>query len=199
MQPVTIRRLQLPSVLCRAISRIVSIDSCFAESMNAQVLTIRTSASAASGVSSWPACCDSPSITSESTRFFGQPSEIIPTFTLHRILDIMSSTMSSTDRLDIASILKGTIPIGAVITVRGWVRTRRDSKAGLSFIHVHDGSCFDPLQVVAPAGLANYESEIKKITSGCSVIATGTLTASQGQAQAQELQAQSVAIVGWVD
>ena len=97
--------------------------------------------------------------------------------------------MSSNDRVDIASILKGTIPIGAAVTVRGWVRTRRDSKAGLSFIHVHDGSCFDPLQVVAPADLPNYESEIRKLTSGCSVIATGTLTASQGQAQAVEVQA----------
>jgi len=111
----------------------------------------------------------------------------------------MNSPMSSNDRVDIASILAGTVAVGTAVAVRGWVRTRRDSKAGLSFIHVHDGSCFDPLQVVAPAGLANYESEIRKITSGCSVIATGTLTASQGQAQALELQAESVQIVGWVD
>ncbi|HEY7287869.1 MAG TPA: asparagine--tRNA ligase [Vicinamibacterales bacterium] len=107
--------------------------------------------------------------------------------------------MSSSDRIEIKSILNGTVPVGAHVTVRGWVRTRRDSKAGLSFIHVHDGSCFDPLQVVAPAGLPNYESEIKRLTSGCSVIATGTLTASQGQGQSVELQAQSVEVVGWVD
>jgi asparaginyl-tRNA synthetase len=68
----------------------------------------------------------------------------------------MDATMSSTDRVDVASILKGTIPVGTVVTVRGWVRTRRDSKAGLSFVHVHDGSCFAPLQVVAPADLPNY-------------------------------------------
>ncbi len=80
MQPVTISRRQAPSVLCRAISRMVSIDSCLAESMKAQVLTTSTSASAASCVSSCPACCASPSITSESTRFFGQPSEIRPIF-----------------------------------------------------------------------------------------------------------------------
>ena len=107
--------------------------------------------------------------------------------------------MSSSDRIEIKSILNGTVPVGAHVTVRGWVRTRRDSKAGLSFIHVHDGSCFDPLQVVAPADLPNYESEIKRLTSGCSVIAAGTLTASQGQGQAVELQAQSVEVVGWVD
>src|SRR5919201_588655 len=107
--------------------------------------------------------------------------------------------MLTTDHIDVASILKGKVPTGAHLTVHGWVRTRRDSKAGLSFIHVHDGSGFDPLQVVAPAGLPNYESEIKRLTSGCSVIASGTLTASQGQGQAVELQAQSVEVVGWVD
>ncbi|HZR22565.1 MAG TPA: asparagine--tRNA ligase [Vicinamibacterales bacterium] len=101
--------------------------------------------------------------------------------------------------MSIASILKGDVPVGSRATVRGWVRTRRDSKAGLSFIHVHDGSCFDPLQVVAPASLANYENEIRKLTTGCSVIATGTLAASQGQGQTVELQAESVEVVGWVD
>ena len=59
------------------------------------------------------------------------------------------------------------------------------------YVHVHDGSCFDPLQVVAPAALVNYESEVKKLTSGCSVIATGPLAASQGQGQAGEGQALS--------
>jgi len=101
--------------------------------------------------------------------------------------------------VDVASILKGNVPAGTHLTVRGWVRTRRDSKAGLSFIHLHDGSCFDPIQVVAAAALPNYESEVKKLTSGCSVVATGTLTASQGQGQAVELQAESIQVVGWVD
>ncbi len=101
--------------------------------------------------------------------------------------------------MDVASILKGNVPTGTHLTVRGWVRTRRDSKAGLSFIHLHDGSCFDPIQVVAVAALPNYESEVKKLTSGCSVVATGTLTASQGQGQAVELQAESIQVVGWVD
>jgi asparaginyl-tRNA synthetase len=104
-----------------------------------------------------------------------------------------------TDHVDVASVLKGKVPTGTQVTLRGWVRTRRDSKAGLSFIHLHDGSCFDPVQVVAPAALPNYESEIKRLTSGCSVVATGTLTPSQGQGQAVELQADSVQVVGWVD
>jgi asparaginyl-tRNA synthetase len=63
--------------------------------------------------------------------------------------------MSNDSVVDVASALKGKVPTGTQVTVRGWVRTRRDSKAGLSFIHVHDGSSFDPLQVVAPAALPN--------------------------------------------
>jgi len=101
--------------------------------------------------------------------------------------------------VDVASLLKGKVPTGTSVTVKGWVRTRRDSKAGLSFIHVHDGSGFDPIQAVAPATLPNYETEIKRLTSGCSVIVTGMLTASQGQGQAVEIQAESVEVVGWVD
>src|ERR687892_2674686 len=107
--------------------------------------------------------------------------------------------MTDAPHVDIASLLKGARPVGSRVTVRGWVRTRRDSKAGLSFVHVHDGSCFDPIQVVAPAQLPNYESEVKKLTSGCAVIANGVLVQSQGQGQALEVQADHVEVVGWVD
>jgi asparaginyl-tRNA synthetase len=107
--------------------------------------------------------------------------------------------MPTADYTDISGLLKGRIPVGTHVTVRGWVRTRRDSKAGLSFIHLHDGSCFDPIQVVAPAQLPNYESDVKRLTSGCAVIATGTLVQSQGQGQAVEVQADQVEVVGWVD
>ncbi|KRA52755.1 asparagine--tRNA ligase [Pseudoxanthomonas sp. Root65] len=95
--------------------------------------------------------------------------------------------------------LAGKLPAGGEVTVRGWVRTRRDSKAGLSFVNVSDGSCFAPIQVVAPDSLANYESEIKHLTTGCAVVATGTLVASQGQGQSFEIQASSVEVVGWVE
>ncbi|GAB3093309.1 asparagine--tRNA ligase [Lysobacter terrae] len=95
--------------------------------------------------------------------------------------------------------LAGKLPAGGEVTVRGWVRTRRDSKAGLSFVNVSDGSCFAPIQVVAPATLANYESEVKHLTTGCAVIATGTLTPSQGQGQAFEIQASKLEVVGWVE
>jgi len=95
--------------------------------------------------------------------------------------------------------LAGKIPAGGEVTVRGWVRTRRDSKAGLSFVNVSDGSCFAPIQVVAPSTLGNYESEVKRLSAGCAVIATGILVASQGQGQSFEIQAGSVEVVGWVD
>jgi asparaginyl-tRNA synthetase len=101
--------------------------------------------------------------------------------------------------VSVQQALSGELVAGSEVTVRGWVRTRRDSKAGLSFVNLSDGSCFDPIQVVAPATLANYESEVKRLSAGCAIIATGTLAASQGQGQAFELQASRVEVVGWVD
>ena len=99
----------------------------------------------------------------------------------------------------IADVLAGRRPTGSRATVQGWIRTRRNSKAGLSFLHLHDGSCFDALQVVAPAALANYEDEVLRLTAGCAVTVTGTLAPSQGQGQAVELLADSIIVVGWVD
>src|SRR5881392_3628485 len=101
--------------------------------------------------------------------------------------------------LSVRSILGGRAPADQPVTVRGWVRTRRDSKAGLSFVNVSDGSCFAPIQVVAPATLPNYETEIKRLTAGCAVIARGTLAPSQGQGQNFEIQAQHIEVVGWVE
>ena len=99
----------------------------------------------------------------------------------------------------IAAILAGRTAVGAQATIQGWIRTRRDSKAGLSFLAVHDGSCFDALQVVAPATLGNYQDEVLHLTAGCAVSVTGTVAASQGQGQAVELLADEITVVGWVD
>ncbi len=101
--------------------------------------------------------------------------------------------------VSVKQALSGGIPASSEVTVRGWVRTRRDSKAGLSFVNVSDGSCFDPIQVVAPNTLANYADEIVKLTAGCAVIATGTLVPSQGKGQAFEIQGTKVEVVGWVE
>ncbi len=90
---------------------------------------------------------------------------------------------------------------GTALTVKGWVRTRRDSKAdgGLSFLAVHDGTCHDPIQVVVRSGLANYQSDVQRLSSGCAVEVDGTLIASQGSKQAVEVAASALRVVGWVD
>ncbi len=98
----------------------------------------------------------------------------------------------------IKACLEGQVALGHTVTVQGWVRTRRDSKAGFSFIALHDGSCFAPIQIVAPQTLHNYQ-QILKLTAGCSLTATGTLVASQGGGQNVELQAETIHIIGWVE
>ena len=101
--------------------------------------------------------------------------------------------------ISVQQALAGKVPLGGEVAVRGWVRTRRDSKAGLSFVNVSDGSCFAPIQVVAPADLPNYESEVKRLTAGCAVVAHGTLVQSQGQGQSFEIQASGIEVIGWVE
>lgn len=98
----------------------------------------------------------------------------------------------------VRQILTGTVAPGATVRVRGWVRTKRDSKAGVSFVHVSDGSCFDPLQVVVPNTLANYATDVARLTTGCAIEAEGELVASQGQHQKVEVRATSLRVVGWV-
>ena len=88
---------------------------------------------------------------------------------------------------------------GKQITVRGWVRTRRDSKAGFSFINIHDGSSFEPIQVVADNTLANYDSEILKLTTACAVICSGKLVEGGGKNKTNEVQATRVEVIGWVE
>lgn len=99
----------------------------------------------------------------------------------------------------VEQMFSGTIPVGSEVTVRGWVRTRRDSKAGLSFVSVSDGSCFAAIQVIIPAHLANYEAEVRKLTAGCAIIVIGTMVLSLGQGQRFEIQAQRIEVVGWVE
>jgi asparaginyl-tRNA synthetase len=99
-----------------------------------------------------------------------------------------------------ADVLAGRAPADRPVTLKGWIRTRRDSKgAGISFLHVSDGSCFHPVQVVAPGTLANYGDEVLHLTTGCAVEAAGTIVPSPAKGQPFEMQASSVEVVGWVD
>lgn len=102
------------------------------------------------------------------------------------------------NKIDIVDLLK-TAPTGQNVTVQGWVRSRRDSKAGLSFIALYDGTCFDTLQVIAEQSLENYQSDVLKITAGFAIEISGKLVASEGKNQSVEVQATTIKIIGAVD
>lgn len=103
------------------------------------------------------------------------------------------------DAYPIKQLQAGSALLGQTVTLRGWVRTRRDSKAGVSFLHVSDGSCGAPLQVVIPETLANYQSDVLRLSSGCAVEVSGALVESKGKGQAYEIEASSLKVVGWVE
>ncbi|QCI24425.1 asparagine--tRNA ligase [Buchnera aphidicola (Muscaphis stroyani)] len=98
----------------------------------------------------------------------------------------------------ISNIYKNNFEINSIITVCGWVRSRRTSKSGFSFISVYDGSCFHSIQVIANNVLSNYYEEILNLTIGCSVVITGNLTLSVGSQQKYEIKAKKIKILGWI-
>ena len=89
--------------------------------------------------------------------------------------------------------------IGTEVVVQGWVRTKRESKAGFAFLEVNDGSYFQNLQVVIPADLPNYGTEVSKFFPGASVFVRGQVVASQGGKQSVEVQAKEVSLLGPCD
>jgi asparaginyl-tRNA synthetase len=89
--------------------------------------------------------------------------------------------------------------VGKQIRLQGWIRTRRDSKGGFSFLELNDGSSQANIQIVADAKLANYESEIKHLGAGCAVTVEGELRASPAKGQATEVQAQAIVVHGLAD
>ncbi len=89
--------------------------------------------------------------------------------------------------------------IGHNVLIQGWIRTRRDSKGGFSFLEVNDGSCLANLQVIAEGSLPNYESEVKHLVAGCSVAIEGEVKASGGKGQATEILAKKLTVLGTAD
>ena len=89
--------------------------------------------------------------------------------------------------------------IGRQSTLQGWIRTRRDSKGGFSFLELNDGSCLANIQIVADGRLPNYESQIKHLSPGCSVTVRGDVKPSGGKEQATELHAAEIIVHGWAD
>src|SRR4051812_38842487 len=102
------------------------------------------------------------------------------------------------NRLKISEILKKP-DAGVEALVMGWVRSKRESKAGVAFVEINDGSCFENLQIVVPASWANYGETVPKLYPGTSIRASGKLVASQGGRQAVEMQAEDLQILGESD
>src|SRR5216684_3568200 len=89
------------------------------------------------------------------------------------------------------------LPVGSEITLRGWVRSRRDSK-GVTFIELNDGSRFRSMQLVVDAGVIP-EDTLKQITTGSSIAASGALVASPAKGQAVELKVAAIQLYGTAD
>lgn len=102
-------------------------------------------------------------------------------------------------KIRIVDIFNKKHPIGSQVTVHGWIRTRRDSKAGISFLAIYDGSCFSPIQAVVPNTLENYHCDVQNLTAGCSVKITGKLVESQGKGQSFEIQVENINVYGFVE
>src|SRR5947199_167265 len=99
------------------------------------------------------------------------------------------------DTITVAEVRKPEA-IGRRVVLQGWVRTRRDSKGGFSFIELNDGSCQGNVQVVAPGELPNYESQVKHLHTGASVVIEGEVKASPAKGQPTEVQASKVELLG---
>ncbi len=99
----------------------------------------------------------------------------------------------------VKAVLEHRVAVGETVIVEGWVRSRRTSKGGFSFVHVNDGSSLDSLQIVADAKLDNYESEVVELATGCSLRVEGTVAESQGKGQDREVQASRIEVLGWVE
>ncbi len=102
-------------------------------------------------------------------------------------------------RTDIRHVLSPHTTIGSSVVIAGWLRSVRTSKGGFAFLAVHDGSCFDTLQVVAEATLPNYETQITRLTTGCAVQVEGLVVASQGKHQDREIHATVITLIGAID
>ena len=89
--------------------------------------------------------------------------------------------------------------IGRNVPLSGWIRTRRDSKGGFSFLELNDGSCLANIQIIVDGDLPNYEAEIKRLSAGCSVTVHGMVKESGGRGQATEVQASEIVVHGWAD
>ncbi|CAL4321909.1 asparagine--tRNA ligase [Buchnera aphidicola] len=101
--------------------------------------------------------------------------------------------------ISIDDIHKNRFLINQHITVFGWIRNRRDSKCGISFLDLYDGSSIKTVQVIVNQSIFNYNTEVLRLTIGCSVCIDGRLVLSIGKKQKYEIQASKLMVIGWVD
>src|SRR3990172_4479626 len=110
----------------------------------------------------------------------------------------LQNSMSNPSKLSVKDA-RHPSAIGQQVTLQGWIRTRRDSKGGFSFLELNDGSCLANIQIIADANLPNYESEVKQLSPGCSVTVRGQMKESGGKGQATEVQATAITVHGWAN
>jgi asparaginyl-tRNA synthetase len=99
----------------------------------------------------------------------------------------------------VKKLIENQVELDTIVTIKGWVRSRRDSKAGISFITINDGSCFNSIQVIVENNLSNYNTDILKLTKDCSIVVTGKVVASLGINQSVEIISNMVEVIGYVD
>lgn len=101
-------------------------------------------------------------------------------------------------RSKVVQILK-TLSPGTEVDLRGWVRTKRESKQDFAFLEVNDGSCMANVQVVVDASVPDYATSIKQIHTGASVAVIGEVKESPGKGQRVEVHARSLKVLGTAD
>src|SRR5260221_10416314 len=100
-----------------------------------------------------------------------------------------------TQRIKVAAALKQQ-PVGTEVDVRGWVRTRRESKQGFAFVELNDGSSMANLQIVVDQSVPGYDEFLKQLTTGSSIRVVGELKASPGKGQAVEVHPRELTVYG---
>ena len=107
--------------------------------------------------------------------------------------------ISAMDKISVADARKPEA-VGRAVRLQGWIRTRRDSKGGFSFLEINDGSCFGNVQVIADAALAELSrARCKHLSVGSSVDSRGDVQASPAKGQATEVKASKVVVHGTAD
>ena len=101
-------------------------------------------------------------------------------------------------RMKVAEALKSG-QAGQIVDLRGWVRTRRDSKQAFSFVELNDGSCMANLQIVIDANVPGYADAIKHVTTGASIAIEGEIKDSPAKGQRVEVHARTLRVLGEAD